>query len=112
MPDMRVATCGDCIHAEICKQVNSGWFSAKNIAYCKAFKDHKNYVLVVRCKDCVHAELLDRNCELAKGFYMHCKLWRGDEVKNVWHKYKKYYKDYSIVEHDDFCSYGERKDKE
>ena len=66
-------------------------------------------VEVVRCKDCVHADLLDRNCEPAKGFYMHCKLWRGDETKNVWHKYKKYYKDYSLVEHDDFCSYGERR---
>ena len=31
-------TCGDCIHAIICKKVNGGWFSPKNIAYCGAFK--------------------------------------------------------------------------
>jgi hypothetical protein len=54
MTNMRVATCGDCIHAEICKQVNSGWFSPKNIAYCKAFKDHTKYAEVVRCRDCKH----------------------------------------------------------
>lgn len=46
--------CGDCIHANICKKVNSGWFSPKNIAYCKAFKDSANFVEVVHCKDCQH----------------------------------------------------------
>ena len=48
----RKKTCGDCIHAKICKQVNGGWFSPKNIAYCNAFKDSNKYVEVVRCKDC------------------------------------------------------------
>ena len=65
---------------------------------------------VVRCHDCIHAVPLERNCELNTCQYMHCNLWRGDETKNVWHKYQRFYKDYSIVEHDDFCSYGERKD--
>ena len=55
MPN-RTVTCGDCIHADICKQVNGGWFSAKNIAYCKAFKNRTKYVEVVRCKDCVYNE--------------------------------------------------------
>jgi hypothetical protein len=68
-------------------------------------------VEVVRCQDCVHAVPLDRNCELSTSLYMHCCLWRGDETKNVWHKYKKYYKDYSLVERDDFCSMGERLDR-
>lgn len=67
-------------------------------------------VELVRCHDCVHAVPLERNCELNTCLYMHCNLWRGDETKNVWHKYKRFYKDYSLVEHDDFCSYGERKD--
>ena len=67
---------------------------------------------VVRCQNCIHAEPLDRNCELNGSVYMHCKLWRGEEEKNVWHKYKKYYKDYSLVERDWFCSSGERMDGE
>lgn len=64
---------------------------------------------IVRCHDCVHAIPLERNCELNTNLYMHCTLFRGDETKNVWHKYKKYYRDYSLVEHDDFCSYGEKR---
>lgn len=67
-------------------------------------------VEVVRCQDCVHAVPLDRNCELSTSLYMHCCLWRGDETKNVWHKYKKYYKDYSLVYRDDYCSAGVRED--
>lgn len=46
--EKRLKTCGDCIHADICKQVNSGWFSPENIAYCKGFKDSANFVEVVR----------------------------------------------------------------
>lgn len=67
---------------------------------------------VVRCQNCIHAEPLDRNCELSSSVYMHCKKWRGEEETNVWHKYKKYYKDYSLVERDWFCSSGERMDGE
>lgn len=67
-------------------------------------------VPAVRCKDCISAEPLERNCEVNTSFYMHCRLWRGKECKNVWHKYKRYYRDYSLVQHDDFCSSGERKD--
>ena len=67
-------------------------------------------VEVVRCQNCVHAEPLDRNCEINTCHYMHCKLYRGEETKNVWHKYKKYYKDYSLVERDGFCSDGAKMD--
>lgn len=67
-------------------------------------------VPVVRCWDCINAEPLERNCEVNANFYMHCRLWRGEECKNVWHKYKRYYRDYSLVKHDDFCSSGERKE--
>ena len=65
--------------------------------------------VVVRCRDCINAEPLERNCEVNANFYMHCRLWRGEECKNVWHKYKRYYRDYSLVQHDDFCSSGETK---
>ena len=67
-------------------------------------------VEVVRCQNCVHAEPLDHNCELSTSFYMHCKLWRGEETKNVWHRYKKYYKDYSLVERAGYCDSGAKMD--
>ena len=69
-------------------------------------------VEVVRCRDCKFATELDVHCEFNRKAYKHCSLLRGDETRNVWHKYKKYYKDYSIVELDEFCSYGERKCEE
>lgn len=34
-----IKTCGDCIHADVCKEVNGGWVSPKNPAYCKLFKN-------------------------------------------------------------------------
>lgn len=67
-------------------------------------------VPVVRCRECINAEPLERNCEVNANVYMHCRLWRGEECKNVWHKYKRYCRDYSLVQHDDFCSSGERKE--
>ena len=69
-------------------------------------------VKVVRCKDCKHCHELAPHCEFNRAAYFHCGLWRGDETKNVWHKYKKYYADYSIVEPNDFCSCGELKERE
>ena len=67
-------------------------------------------VKVVRCQNCIHAEPLDHNCELSTKHYLHCRLWRGEETKNVWHKYKKYYKDYSLVERDGYCDSGAKMD--
>lgn len=63
-------------------------------------------VEVVRCKDCCFAVPLDKHCEINSSTYRHCLLLRGDETRNVWHKCTKYYKDYSIVELDEFCSEG------
>jgi hypothetical protein len=69
-------------------------------------------VEVVRCKDCVHAVELDKHCNISRTAYRHCGLLRGEETKNVWHKYKKYYKDYSLVSLDGFCDEGELKEIE
>ena len=80
-------TCGDCIHAEICKKVNGSWFHPKNIAYCNVFKERKNCVEVVRCKDCKHRK--EKTC--ANPCY---GMWVGVELKD-----------------DDFCSYGERREE-
>lgn len=86
----------------------------KNICLCNEKQCEKEKcsihtapaVNIVRCFDCQYSEPLERNCELNSSIYLHCILWRGDLTKNVWHKYKKYYKDYSLVEHDEFCSCG------
>ena len=48
--EKRLKLCGDCIHADICKEVVGSWFSHKNPAYCKGFKDRANYVEVVHAK--------------------------------------------------------------
>ena len=92
---MTTRKCGDCIHADICKQLNGGWFSRENIAYCKGFKDRKNLVEVVRCKDCMW---FDTENELAGVFRKerHCYC---TEVN-------------TYVSENHFCSYGERKDNE
>lgn len=68
-------------------------------------------VRVVRCQQCKHSEPFESNCELNTGAYLHCGLGRGEETRNVWHKYKKYYRDYSIVDRDGFCDSGERMEK-
>ena len=89
-----VKTCGDCIHAYICKKVNGGWFSPKNIAYCTAFKERKNCVEVVLCKDCKW-----RREWLSGGTFFCCNPYygmaSGVELKD-----------------NDFCSYGERREGE
>lgn len=71
--------------------------------------EHPDMVIVTRCINCKFATELDKHCEINRTAYLHCGLWRGDETRNVWHKYKKYCKDYSLVGHDDFCSCGERR---
>ena len=82
-------TCGDCIHAKVCKEVNGSWFSPNNIAYCRLFKNKADFVEVVRCKDCKHYLL-------PQGFCNHDR-----------HEYQTM----AVPQEDnDFCSYGERKD--
>jgi hypothetical protein len=87
--EKRLKLCGDCIHADICKEVNGGWFSPKNPAYCKGFKDRTKYVEVVRCKDCkyfVDTLLSGYGCSGFGGMTRACP--------------------------NGFCSHGERKDND
>jgi hypothetical protein len=76
---------------------------------CSDFKNKDDFVEVVRCGQCWFVEELEKHCVINRNAYKHCSLWRGDETRNVWHKYKKYYRDYSIVEADGFCSEGCKK---
>lgn len=62
---------------------------------------------VVRCQKCKHGTPFDRNSEMDESMYLHCAIGRGEDVRNVWHKYKKYYKDYSVVDRGGFCDQGE-----
>lgn len=104
----RDKTCEDCVHYGVCYHVEHYGRDIETDEPCEKFKS-ADVVEVVRCKDCNFATELDKHCDINRTAYKHCILLRGDETRNVWHKYKKYYKDYSLVEADDFCSYGERK---
>lgn len=64
---------------------------------------------VVRCGKCIHGKPLKAHADGVYGT-IHCALWRGEEVKNVWHKYSKHYEDYSLVDVDGFCDQGEAGD--
>ena len=100
------AICKICYHYELCKEDERCLPEYLN---CNFFKNKLDVVEVVRCKDCKHSRELEKNCEINnREHYRHCAMYRGDEER-VWVKYKRYYKDYSIVEIDDYCSYGERK---
>ena len=108
-------TCKDCIYYEdMCKE-----YLAECVEHgeadrffnpCVKFKNKADFVEVVRCGQCKYARELDKHCEINRNSYRHCALCRGEETINVWHKYKKYYKDYSIVALDDYCNEGERSD--
>jgi hypothetical protein len=104
-------TCKDCIHHDLCSELDTvSYHLFRNGGHCRRFKNKADFAEMVRCKDCQYAEELDKHCEINRSAYKHCILLRGDETRNVWHKYAKYYKDYSLVESEDFCSAGIRRE--
>ena len=108
--------CKNCVHHNVCSTFSGGIvreviMGNKADKQCGLFKNKEDFVEVVRCKDCKYTVEFDKHCEINRTAYKHCSLLRGEETNNVWHKYKKYYKDYSIVELDDYCNYGERKEE-
>ena len=78
-------TCGDCIHADVCKKIHGSWFSRGNLAECTVFKDEANLVEVVRCND----------CEVPHNKWTGCPKLNG-----------------LVPPPDFYCAYGERKDNE
>ena len=102
-------TCKDCLLCPMCFAVREAGEKDRYAENCPNFKNKADFVEVVRCKDCKHAINLDKNCSLNRTVYRHCLLSRGEELTNIWHRYKKYYKDYSIVELDGYCDSGEKK---
>ena len=71
--------------ADVCETDDFGGveygFGMKNIKELINAIPAADVVPVVRCHDCINAEPLERNCELNANFYMHCRLWRGEECK-------------------------------
>ena len=59
---------------------------------------------VVRCAKCKYGTPLKAHADGVYG--LHCTIGRGEEVRNVWHKYSKHYEDYSLVDADGFCNDG------
>lgn len=92
MDDMKIPTCGDCIHADVCARVPYlTEFSCDNPAYCKDFNNKADYAEVVRCKDCIHWYETEGVC---------LKIYSDGEVSPyAWQDRNP----------DDFCSYGERR---
>ena len=101
--------CDSTLDCDTCKYILSGSCKTVLIADYLLAND---VIVPIRCKDCIHAIELDKHCDINRTAYKHCTLLRGDETKYVWHKYKKYYKDYSIVEPNDYCSYGIKRGEE
>ena len=80
-----MATCKDCFHFDVCDVLRYGDIANCNSDYCGGFfKPKADVVKVVRCKD--------------------CKSFSPNEIKcrrdNLWH------------DKNDFCSYGELKERE
>ena len=63
---------------------------------CQTFKRKDAFVEVVRCKDCKCAYI--NSFSAASGVAV-CKKWSNEAET-------------AIVQHDDFCSHGERKDND
>ncbi len=99
---------------EVCKAFRNKGHEAYScdLIECSGGYPEWHIRLPCRCQECINSVPLDNNCELNTSIYLHCNLWRGEETKNVWHKYKKYYKDYSIVERDGYCDSAEKALKE
>lgn len=85
-------SCKQCIHYNACKFTYIEAFGSFNEEQfgqtgCAEFEDKSRFAEVVRCKDC--KELHRSDDKLAQ----HCKFYGA------------------MVQEDDFCSYGERKEK-
>ena len=91
-------SCKDCIHSGVCVlcQLNQT---------CLAFKSKDDVVEIVRCKDCKHIirEIVEE--ETSYGFTNDCEVFGCGvllELTGEW----------VDVFLDDFCSYGERMERE
>ena len=85
-------TCNECLYQPICNTYASFGVTdlpASDISPCELFKNKADFVEVVHCKDCKHYEI-------GKSYTPYC-----NNVMNLFEEMKC----------DDFCIYGERKEK-
>ena len=70
---MKIATCSDCIHVDVCEQNPSLiCFSRDNAAYCQGFKDKQQYVPVKWGKWIrVGQDIYCSNCQNESGYTWH-----------------------------------------
>lgn len=65
---------------------------------------------LVNCKNCEYSEPIEKHSVYDAQKYLHCRLLRGESVTNVWHRYTKKYRDYSLVAMEGFCDSGIARD--
>lgn len=93
-----MATCKDCIHEDLCGTFTRPCMPDEANAserLCKDFKNKADYVEVVRCKDCKRC--FEKRTKRNKQLMRFCMRMDGNEYQ---------------VNANDFCSYGERMEKE
>ena len=101
---MGMSKCGDCLYFGMCSHYVDAEETFPEVGGCRVFKRKDAFVQVVRCKDCEYwfAEELVR-----------CKMLHAEPYGWCCRKRSIIETDHTdITQHDDFCSYGERKDNE
>lgn len=80
--------CKDCVHYDVCYLLDWGGKP------CEHYKNKADFVEIVRCKDCKEYDVRNGECRL--------------------HSFHPVYGEHFEVEMygNDFCSYGERKEKD
>ena len=93
--------CEKCLCESVCDQSSRQmWGHMAKEQDCADFKDRTEFVEVVRCKDCKHWHEETGWCNHHSYFVEEdgepCHPWESNNCK--------------MLNEDDFCSYGERKD--
>ena len=95
---MGMAKCGDCFHYPVCQQfVDEDESFPEMKKGCPAFKNKADYPRVVRCRDCKYWGEIE---DTFGGGYCSHQCWFVLDAEPP------------IVNHSDFCSYGERREGE
>ena len=90
-------TCNDCIHNEVCEELEQkNGISKIFTCQCAFFKNKADFVEVVRCEKCKYGDV---SC--------HARTIDGKETIACYCNLKN-----KVTDVDDYCSSGERRDTE
>ena len=92
--------CKDCVHEKVCK--NAYLFKVTPPNVCGFFKNKADFVEVVRCKDCNQFSENIEGTRPIEGADGKCFIRMVHSIDTQ----------YCGVCYDDYCSYGERKEKD